>query len=208
VQPRASRLARWPPCSARHVGHGELGRCSPAPPGSPAGPRAARATSDTGAGPVQPARLQARLLGPCSARHVGHGELGRCSSRGLPGSPAGPRAARAALNTGRCWAPCSPHASGRACEARTARATSDTGSWARARHVGHGELGPRAPPGGPAGPGAARRYGGHGELGRCSPAPPGGPARPVQSAPRRTWELGRCSPSASRLACWGIPLTL
>jgi hypothetical protein len=25
---------------------------------------------------VQPSRLQAALLGPCSVRHVGHGELG------------------------------------------------------------------------------------------------------------------------------------
>jgi hypothetical protein len=72
----------------------------------------ARATSDTGSWAWSSrARLQAGLLGPCSARHVGHGKLGAsrlacwaCTARhvehgGLgamqprapPGSPAGPR---------------------------------------------------------------------------------------------------------------------
>jgi hypothetical protein len=100
-----------------------------------------RAAPDRGAGRDAARALQAHLLGPCSPR-VGHGSWARCSPR-APGSPAGP-VQRGASDMG-SWARCSPRLQARlrgqwSAPRRTrgagravqpARATSNTGSWAR-----------------------------------------------------------------------------
>jgi hypothetical protein len=101
---------------ARHVGNGELGsrRTRGAGPVQRAPSRArgswarvevgllrprARATPDTELGRCSPARFQVDLLGPCSARHVGHGSWARCSPARLQARLLG-RAARATSDIG------------------------------------------------------------------------------------------------------------